>query len=87
MLLACDIADEFALYVERSLLQFFLNTLTDCSQTDCVFVQYVEGASAPDQVDEELRSVCLRWSSSDVKNHSAVAKKGLDTKIELKVGK
>lgn len=83
LLIAGDGKDGSMLMVARVLLLPRLNSQTDRCETDYVFLQCMESTPALDEVDKELCSLCLRWSTTDVEDKSAVGGEGLNDKTEL----
>lgn len=67
------------------LLLFHPNAGTDSRGTEYAFLQYTECASAVDVVGKELGCACLRWSTPDANDESAVAGEKLSNRTDLSV--
>lgn len=73
------------LCVARVLLLLRLNSQTVSGVTKYVFPQYRERTQVLDDVDDELGCVCLRWSTTNEQDHSAVINEELNNKMDLTV--
>lgn len=74
------------LWVASGLLSFDLNFQADSGGTDYVLLQYMMCTPVLDEMIEDLGYVCLRWYTTDEKDHSTVAREELDNRTDLDVG-
>lgn len=74
------------LWAQKVLLPFCTIYPTDGGGTEYVFLQYIECKMSPDEVDKEWGCRCMKLSTTDREDQSAVSGEDLSNLTEVTVG-